>query len=103
MAKSMPPWTHRFEAGVTLHTPAETIRKRFPSHWGAVQPIDDHSCEYRTGDDDLDWLALRIAMFGGDFDVHEPPELAEHLRAMARRLERAGGPIRSRPGKRQNA
>jgi hypothetical protein len=30
-------------------------------------------------------------MFGVDFDVHEPPELAERLRAMARRLERAAG------------
>jgi predicted DNA-binding transcriptional regulator YafY len=91
IAKSMSAWTHRFEARVTLHTSAETIRKRFPSHWGAVQPIDDHSCEYRTGDDDLDWLALRIAMFGVDFDVHEPPELREQLQIIARRLGRAGG------------
>jgi predicted DNA-binding transcriptional regulator YafY len=50
-------------------------------------------CEYRTGDDDLGWLALRIAMLGVDFEVHEPPELAEHLRALAGRLRR---PMRSR-------
>jgi predicted DNA-binding transcriptional regulator YafY len=97
IAKSMSAWTHRYEARVTLHAPAEEIRKRFPSHWGPVEPIDDRSCEYRTGDDDLDWLSLRIAMFGVDFDVHGPPELAENLRAMARRLERAAGPLRSRP------
>ena len=97
IAQSMSAWTHRFEARVTLHAPAEEIRKRFPSHWGPVEPIDERTCEYRTGDDDLDWLALRIAMFGVDFDVHEPPELAERLRAMARRLERAAGRVRSRP------
>jgi predicted DNA-binding transcriptional regulator YafY len=91
IARSMSAWTHRFEARVTLHAPAETIRRRFPSHWGAIEPIDDHTCEYRTGDDDLDWLALRIAMFGVDFEVHEPPELAGHLRGMARRLDRAAG------------
>jgi predicted DNA-binding transcriptional regulator YafY len=91
IAKSMSAWKHRFEARVTLHAPAEEIRRRFPSHWGPVEPIDDHTCEYRTGDDDLDWLALRIAMIGVDFEVHEPPELREHLRAMSRRLERAGG------------
>ena len=39
------------------------------------EPIDDASCEYRTGDDNLDWLAARITMLGVDFDVHEPPEL----------------------------
>ena len=91
IAKSMSAWKHRFEARVTLHAPAEKVRRRFPSHWGPVEPIDDHTCEYRTGDDDLDWLALRIAMTGVEFEVHEPPELREHLRAMARRLDRAGG------------
>jgi predicted DNA-binding transcriptional regulator YafY len=97
IAKSMSAWKHRFEARVTLHASAEEIRRRFPPHWGPVEPIDERTCEYRTGDDDLDWLALRIAMFGVDFDVHEPPELADRLRAMGQRLERAAGPIRSRP------
>jgi hypothetical protein len=32
---------------------------------------------------------VRVAAIGVDFEVHEPPELVEHLRAMARRLERA--------------
>jgi predicted DNA-binding transcriptional regulator YafY len=95
VAKSMSAWRNRYEARVTLHAPAETIRERFPSHWGSVQPLDDRTCEYRTGDDDLDWLAIRISMFGVDFEVHEPPELAERLRAMARRLDRAAGAARS--------
>ena len=46
-------------------------------------------CEYRTSDDDLEWLALRIAMLGVDVDVHEPPELVEHLAEIAGRLSRA--------------
>lgn len=81
----------RYEARVTLHAPAEAIRERVPSAWGTIEPIDERTCEYRTGDDDLDWLALRVAMLGVDFDLHEPPELAEHLLALGRRLERAGG------------
>jgi predicted DNA-binding transcriptional regulator YafY len=97
VARSMSAWASRFEARVTLRAPAEAIRKRVPSHWGTVEPIDDDTCEYRTSDDDLDWLALRIAMLGVEFEVHEPPELREHLRAMGRRLERAAGRIRSRP------
>jgi predicted DNA-binding transcriptional regulator YafY len=80
---------HRFEARVTLHAGADKIACRFPSHWGTLEAIDAHTCEYRTGDDDLGWLAMRIAMLGVDFDVHEPPELAAHLRALAGRLTRA--------------
>jgi predicted DNA-binding transcriptional regulator YafY len=82
---------NRYEAHLTLHAPAEAIRKRVPRHWGTVEPIDDRSCDYRTGDDDLDWLALRVAMLGVDFDLHEPPELTEHLLTLSRRLARATG------------
>jgi predicted DNA-binding transcriptional regulator YafY len=80
---------NRFEAVVTLHAAAEEIATRVPGYWGAIEPIDAHTCVYRTGDDDLRWLALRIAMLGVDFEVHEPPELVEHLRVLAFRLGRA--------------
>jgi predicted DNA-binding transcriptional regulator YafY len=83
---------NRFEARVTLHVSAEEIRKRVPAQWGRVTPIDADSCEYRTGDDHLDWLAVRIAMLGVDFTVHEPLELAEHVRALSIRLARAAVP-----------
>jgi predicted DNA-binding transcriptional regulator YafY len=82
---------NRFEAVVVLHAAAEEIKGRVPTYWGAIVPIDKHTCELRTGDDDLTWLALRIAMLGVDFEVHEPPELLEHLHALAARLERAAG------------
>jgi predicted DNA-binding transcriptional regulator YafY len=82
---------NRFEARVTLHAAAAEIRSRVPAYAGAIEPIDAHTCEFRTGDDDLRWLALRIAMLGVDFEVQEPPELVEHLRMLARRLGRAAG------------
>jgi predicted DNA-binding transcriptional regulator YafY len=80
---------NRFEARVTLHAAAEEIATRVQSGWGIVAPIDAHTCEFTTGDDDLRWLGLRIAMLGVEFEVHEPPELVEHLHALALRLERA--------------
>jgi predicted DNA-binding transcriptional regulator YafY len=89
VAQSITGAPNRFEALVTLHAAAEEITSRVPAYWGAIEPIDAHTCEYRTGDDDLTWLALRIAMLGVDFEVHEPPELVEHLRALASRLRRA--------------
>jgi predicted DNA-binding transcriptional regulator YafY len=81
----------RYEARVTLHAPADAVRRFLPWTWGTIEPIDDERCEYRTSDDHLDWLALRVTMFGVDFEVHEPPELIEHLRALGDRLERAAG------------
>ena len=89
VSQSLSAAPNRYEARVTLHAPADTIRKRVPAYWGTIERLDDERCEYRTGDDDLDWLAVRVAMLGVDFDVHEPPELAEHLLLLARRLERA--------------
>ena len=79
----------RYEARVTLHAPAEQIVGRGPLYGGSVKARDAQTCEYTSGDDNLAWLAIRIAMLGVDFDVHEPPELAEHLRVLANRLNRA--------------
>jgi predicted DNA-binding transcriptional regulator YafY len=80
---------NRFEARVTLRAGADEVASRVPVHWGTIEPIDKRTCEFRTGDDDLGWLAMRVAMLGVEFEVHEPPELVEHLRALAGRLERA--------------
>jgi biotin operon repressor BirA-like protein len=80
---------HRFEAEVTLHAPADEVARRVPHHWGTIEPIDERTCSYRTGDDDLGWLAIRIAMLDVELEVHEPPELTERLRALADRLTRA--------------
>jgi predicted DNA-binding transcriptional regulator YafY len=80
----------RYEASVTLQVSAAELAGRLPSWWGGeLEPIDKRRCRYRTGDDDLGWLATRIAMLGVDFVVDEPPELIEHVRTLAARLDRA--------------
>lgn len=82
----------RYQARVTVNAPAAEMKRRFPPYWGRFEPLDAGRCVYRPGDDDLAWLATRIAMLGVDFEVHEPPELIEHLRGLARRLDRATNP-----------
>lgn len=81
----------RHEARVTLRVPAEEIAERAGWLWGSVVSVDETTCEFRTTDDDLDWLTLRVAMLGVDFEVRSPPELVEHMSAVARRLARGVG------------
>jgi predicted DNA-binding transcriptional regulator YafY len=80
---------HRYEAHVTVRLPFDEARRRMPWAWDELEPVDEGTCEYRTGDDDLHWLAMRVGMFGGEIEVHEPPELREHLAAWAAGVGRA--------------
>lgn len=79
---------YRHRARVTLHAPAATFSER---RWmqGEVTEIDGETCELRTSDDHLDWLAMRIAMLGVAFEVHEPPELVDRIRALGERCAAA--------------
>jgi predicted DNA-binding transcriptional regulator YafY len=79
----------RFEARVIVRAPATEMESRVPPYWGTFEPIDDGTCVYRAGDDDLGWLAMRVAMLGAEVEVREPPELIEHVQAMGQRLLRA--------------
>jgi predicted DNA-binding transcriptional regulator YafY len=74
---------------MTVLAPTAEITARLPWIGGGLEAIDERSCEYRTSDYDLEWLALRVAMLGVDVEVHEPPELIEQLRVLAGRLRRA--------------
>jgi predicted DNA-binding transcriptional regulator YafY len=84
----------RYQARVTLHAPAEQVAERPLFMGSTVEAIDDHTCELRTSDDSLDWLAVRVAMLGVDFEVHEPAELVERMRELAVRFERAASAAR---------
>ena len=92
VSRSLRARPNRYEARLTLHASAEEMRKRAPRYVGPFEPLGEDRCEYRTGDDNLDWLAARLTMLGVEFEVHEPPELIEHLQALAARLARAAQP-----------
>jgi hypothetical protein len=50
----------------------------------------DGTCLYETSDDNLDWLAFRIAAPNVDFELLAgSEELRERLAAMARRIDTA--------------
>lgn len=82
----------RHEVHLTVHLSAAALRARVGAWSGpppAITPIDDGRCSYRTGDESLDWLAVRLGMLGADFEVHEPAALREHLGRLAVRYAAA--------------
>ena len=81
---------YRWSAEVTLFAPARAL-EGMPYLWGTLEPVDDGACRYRTADDDLDWLAMRLGMIGVEFRIDSPPELARRVAAIAARLHRAAG------------
>jgi predicted DNA-binding transcriptional regulator YafY len=85
VSQSLQSYSSRYEARVTVECPAAELQGR---RWvgGDITAIDDARCELRTSDDNLDWLAMRIAMLSSPYTVHEPPELVERLRAIAERI-----------------
>ncbi|GAA0676166.1 YafY family protein [Kitasatospora atroaurantiaca] len=83
--------TPSYRAVVTLHVPAEQMAARLGTAAGELEPVDEHRCRLRTRADSLEWLALRLATLGCEFEVHEPPELTAYLRELAGRVTRAAG------------
>ncbi|MEV7774392.1 YafY family protein [Kitasatospora sp. NPDC086791] len=77
----------------TVHAPAELVRQRFHPGDSEIEPVGEHSCRLRSRSDSLDWTAMRLLSLDRAFEVHEPPQLREHLRRLAERAARAAGPV----------
>jgi predicted DNA-binding transcriptional regulator YafY len=88
---------YRYQARITLYAGAGTAAERIAPTTGALEPIDEHRCTLRAGSDSLDELAVYVAGQGFDFEVHEPPELVEHVRVLAARFTRAATRRGDRP------
>ena len=88
VARSLSNAPARYEARVVVHAPAAEVRAR---RWlgGDVEPAGEDRCVLRTGDDNLDWLAMRIAMLGWEYELDGPPELVARLHELAERVGRA--------------
>ncbi len=83
---------------VTISLPIERVRGRLSERPGDLEAIDGNTCRLSGHADTLEWLAARLLMLGCEFEVHEPPELLDHLRELAGRAARAcsaraGGPV----------
>ncbi len=56
---------------------------------GVLEPVGAQSCLLRTGAVNLDVLVIHIMLLGCEFEVVEPPELTDRIRAARDLLGRA--------------
>ncbi len=73
---------------VRLRAPAAQIAGRVPAAI-EVTPLDEHRCQITAGSDTVGMLAAYLGMLDADFEVHEPSELVDQVRALAGRYQRA--------------
>jgi predicted DNA-binding transcriptional regulator YafY len=87
---------YRFEARVRMHASALTVSERVPPTVATIEEVDGSTCLLVTGADDLDAIAVHLAMIGVDFEVLAPPELRDRLAVLAARLAHAAAttPVR---------
>ncbi|NKY48557.1 helix-turn-helix transcriptional regulator [Nocardia cerradoensis] len=77
-----------YRAEVTVFAAAAAVRAT-ASALGEIEEVDEHTCRLRTEADTVQWLVVRLLRLGHDFRVDSPPELADHVRELGARLQRA--------------
>ncbi|MEU8839384.1 YafY family protein [Streptomyces roseus] len=76
-------------AVLRLKVPAEAAAAIVGPSQGTLEPLDAESCLLRTGAVSLDVLVIHVMLLGCEFEVVEPPELADRIRAARDLLGRA--------------
>ncbi|MEU7552676.1 YafY family protein [Streptomyces sp. NPDC044571] len=76
-------------AVLRLKVPAQQAARIIGPSEGAVEPLDEESCLLRTGAVNLDVLVIHVMLLGCEFEVVEPPELTDRIRAARDLLGRA--------------
>ncbi|WP_173073997.1 helix-turn-helix transcriptional regulator [Phytohabitans rumicis] len=82
--------TWRYRARVIVHASAAYVRDRLPIPVD-VQALGPDRCAFEPGSDHPEMLALYLGLLDADFTIVDSPELAEALRKLAGRYQRALG------------
>ena len=94
VSRSISTQAYPFTARVIINAPRDVVAERVSPLSARLESLDAQRCVLEGGGNSLVGLALHIAMLGYDFEVLEPPELIEHVRALSKRLARAAKPKR---------
>ena len=94
VARSIAATRERHQVRVLLRAPLAEVAARVPHFADRLEPLTADRCLLRAGSDWLGGLAVYIANIGVDFEVLDPPELADEVRALAERFARAAAASR---------
>jgi predicted DNA-binding transcriptional regulator YafY len=85
VTQTMEEYPGRWRVVVALDLPIEEARRLSPPGYGVMRPFDTLTL-FAGRFNQVDWLARWLVSLGCGFTVHEPPELREELRRLAREI-----------------
>jgi predicted DNA-binding transcriptional regulator YafY len=88
LARGVAEATWRYRAQVVVYASAAYVRARLPIPV-EVRALGDDRCTFEPGSDHPQMLALYLGLLDADFEIIDSPELADALRALAARYQRA--------------
>ena len=91
------PWLYPYQARIRLHLPVHAAAERLPPTAGHLQADGENACILHTGAESPDVLAIYVAILGTDFEILDPPELAEHILALAGQAYPCSTPLQPAP------
>ena len=94
ISRGVPPEARRHQARVIVKVPAAQLAEGFGPWIGRIEPLDATSCVLTTGAERVEDLAAWLGFLGADFQVTEPTDLVDQLRALAHRYAAAIAPGR---------
>lgn len=80
---------YRYVARVRYRAPLDAVAPHFPPGSAELEADGPQACIVTAGADDPERMALYFAMVDADFEILEPPEVAEAMIAVAERLRRS--------------
>jgi hypothetical protein len=72
-----------------LHAPAKAMAERLSPWCGVLEPIDQETSQLEIGADTVSMLVAQMLMIGVDFEILDPPDLADACLGVLDRLTRA--------------
>jgi predicted DNA-binding transcriptional regulator YafY len=85
---------YRYVARVRYFAPYNVVVQHFSPGSATVEADGSDTCVVTAGGDDVERVALYLAMVGVDFEVLDPPEVANAVAVVAERLRRAANGFR---------
>ncbi|MFE0651788.1 helix-turn-helix transcriptional regulator [Streptomyces sp. NPDC059534] len=89
VSKGVSSTAYAAEATVRLLVPLAEAAAVVGPMDGTLEADGEDSCLLRTGAHSLDVLVIHVSLMGFEFEVVEPPELTDRIRALRDRLSRA--------------